>query len=185
MAAARKLLSAGGYVNNGLALRFVSVQGANFGGYAGLLLQNALKEFGIALETQALPWPQPATAMANPNTAFDISFLNISANTNDPTGILATAYSSANVASKGGYNWANYQNPNVDALIKKARAANTPRQISSAVYRAVNTITAAHLAIYAIAPQNCNMVTKAWPTTKFDSLYNLQVLRFFYTRKAS
>ena len=186
LAGAKALLSAGGYLNKGVNLKFVSVQGANFGSYAGLLLQNALKQFGITLETQALPWPQPATAMANPSTAFDISFLNVSANTDDPSGLLAEAYSSANIASKGGYNWSNYQNPKIDALIAKARSADKPRYVSGAIYEAVNSIAAAHLAIYGIAPENVNMVQKAWEKgARFDSLYDLLVLRFFYARKGA
>ena len=40
------------------------------------------------------------------------------------------------------------------------------------------------MAIYAIAPQDVNMVQKAWAGVKFDPLYNLLVLRFFYARKS-
>ena len=80
---AKQLLNAAG-VKSGTTMTFVGVQGLDYESYAGLLMQNALKQLGIKLNVQTPPWPVPATIMSKPLTAADITFLNISANTQRP-----------------------------------------------------------------------------------------------------
>jgi peptide/nickel transport system substrate-binding protein len=174
---AAMLLEQGGYIDSGVELSFVAVQGADFGAFAGTLLQSALAEFGIALETKSLPWPQIPPIQADTQSAFHISFLNISANTPDPTDVLIKQYASANWGTDGGYNWAYYADPEFEVLMDRAQSASNSTDAVAAVVEAVDLVTAAYPTIYAISPQLVQPVHKDWTFAKYDALYNLQVTR--------
>ena len=174
---AAKLLEQGGYIDSGVELSFVSVQGADFGAFAGTLLQSALAEFGIALKTQSLPWPQIPPIQADTQSAFHISFLNMSGNTPDPTDILIKQYGSANWGTDGGYNWAYYADPEFEAIMERAQSASNSSDAEQAIGEAVDLVTAAYPTIYAISPQLVQPVHKDWTFAKYDALYNLQVTR--------
>jgi peptide/nickel transport system substrate-binding protein len=182
---AKQLLQAGGWLNSGVKLTYVSVQGESYGQYAGTLLQSALAQFGITVETEALPWPQIPPLMANPKSAFDLSFLNLSVNTNDPTSLIQSSYSSQNVAAKGGFNFANLADPKVDSLVTSVREAKSSSATASLTNDLTQQLLGTYSSIFAIAPINANPVGKAWADVKYDSLYNLNVLRFFYAHKGN
>ena len=131
LAAAKQLLDAAGVQerhDDDLCRR----AGARLRVVRGAAMQTALGKLGIKLQVQTPPWPVPATIMSKPSTAADITFLNISANTNDPSAILREPCSSANIASKGGYNWSYYQNPAVDKGLRpsprRAQPSRAARQ---------------------------------------------------------
>jgi peptide/nickel transport system substrate-binding protein len=182
---AKQLLQAGGWLNSGVKLTYVSVQGESYGQYAGTLLQSALAQFGITVSTEALPWPQIPPLMASPKSAFDLSFLNLSENTNDPTSLIQSSYSSQEVPAKGGFNFANLTNPKIDSLITSAREAKNSTEAAALTTSLSQQLLDTYSNIFCIAPINANPVGKAWADVKFDSLYNLNVLRFFYAHKGS
>jgi len=182
---AEELFTDGGYVNAGVTLDMITVEGASFGQYAGTLLQDALAQFGITLNVQALPWPQIPPLMADPATAFDLGFLNMSANTPDPTGMLETSFASYNVAANGGYNWSNIVDPKIDQLIVEARGASSEEAAGAAVAELTERALSYHSVIYAIAPQMVNPVAEGWGNAKYDALFNLITVRFFYAQKSN
>ncbi len=126
LAGAKKLLAAAG-VTSGTTLSFVGVGGVDYEAFAATVLQSALAKIGIKLTITAPPWPVPFTEMSKPSTASHISFLNLSANTNDPSATLREAFQSSQIASKGGYNWSFYENPTVDADLSSSVQRSGPR----------------------------------------------------------
>ena len=183
MAGAKQLLDAAG-VKSGTTMTFVGVQGLDYESYAGLLMQTALKELGIKLNVLTPPWPVPATIMSKPSTAADITFLNISANTNDPSAVIREQYASANIASNGGYNWSYYQNPTVDAGLAKFASASPAGQ-ALLIKNMQKTIVDDAVTIFALAPKLTEPVARKWRNSKYDALYNVNVVRWFYTRAAA
>ena len=123
LVAAKQLLAAAG-VPHGTTLEFVGVEGLDYETFAGTILQSALSSLGLKLTVQTPPWPVPATIMSKPSSAAHISFLNLSANTDDPSALLRESWASSQIASKGGYNWSYYQNPALDTAL--AKFATTP-----------------------------------------------------------
>lgn len=179
---AEELFTKGGYVNAGVTLDMVTVEGATFGQFAGTLLQDALAQYGITLNVLILPWPQIPPLMANPDTAADLGFLNMSANTPDPTGMLETSFASYNIAAEGGYNWSNIEDPKIDELIRSARAATSEAEADEAIAELTERALSYDSIIYAIAPQMVNPVAEGWGDSKYDALFNLITVRFFYTQ---
>ncbi len=182
--AAKKLLAQAG-VAKGTTLEFVGVQGLDYESYAGVLLQSALKKLGINLKVRMAPWPVPVTIMSKPATAAHITFLNLSANTNDPSAILREAYASSQIASKGGYNWSYYQDKSVDANLDKfARTASAGAR-QRIITDLQKKIAGDYASIYALAPKLTEPVAKKWRNAKYDALFDVNVVRWFYTRAAS
>jgi peptide/nickel transport system substrate-binding protein len=180
---AGELFKAGGWENSGVKIKFVSVQGASYGQQAGTLLQAALAKFGITLDTQVLPWPQIPPLMANNDSAFDISFLNMSANTNDVTQMLESSYGSSMTAAKGGYNWANITDTSIDKMISDARSETDTTKQNATLQTLTKSILAQNATIFGISPQAVEPVAKQWSNVKYDALYNLIVLRLFYAHR--
>jgi peptide/nickel transport system substrate-binding protein len=178
LAQAKQILQTGGWLNSGVQLTYASVEGDAYEQYAGTLLQSTLASFGIKLITKTMPWPQIPPLMAKASSAFDMAFLNIGANTNNPVSLMDQAYSSKNVAAKGGYNWANVSSPIIDSQISKIAGAN-PATAESTLKSLTQNVLATYSSIFCIAPQNAHPVTKEWANVKFDALSDLNVLEFF------
>jgi peptide/nickel transport system substrate-binding protein len=184
MAAAKQLVAASG-VPSGTTLDFVGVGGLDYETFAGTILQSALSQLGLKMSIQMPQWPIPATLMSKPSTAAHITFLNLSANTNDPSVLIEESWSSANSSYKGGYNWSNYSNPQVDSDLTafgQTSDASTQQQL---IYQMQQTIVADNTAVFAFAPQLTEPVAKKWSNCKYDALYDENVVRWFYCRSAS
>ena len=162
-------------------MSFVGVQGLDYESYAGLLMQTALGKLGIKLNVTTPPWPVPATIMSKPSTSAHITFLNVSANTNDPSAVIREQYASSNIASKGGYNWAYYENPQIDSDLAKFASAS-PMVQKQLITGMQKQIVGDAVGIYALAPKLTEPVAKKWRNSKYDALFNVNVVRWFYTQ---
>jgi peptide/nickel transport system substrate-binding protein len=183
MAAAKQLVAASG-VAAGTTLDFIGVGGLDYEAFAGTILQSALGQLGLKLNVQTPQWPIPATMMSKPSTAAHITFLNLSANTNDPSVVIQESWSSANSSYKGGYNWSNYSNPQVDSDLASFGKTSDATEQKTIITRMQQTIVADNTAVFAFAPQLTEPVAKKWRNSKYDALFDENVVRWFYTRAA-
>jgi peptide/nickel transport system substrate-binding protein len=183
MAAARQLVAASG-VAKGTTLNFVGVGGLDYETFAGTILQSALSQLGLNMKIQTPQWPIPATMMSKPSTAAHITFLNLSANTNDPSVLIRESWSTANSSYKGGYNWSNYSNPQVDSDLTAFGKTSDAADQKTIITRMQQTIVADNTAVFAFAPQLTEPVAKKWRNSKYDALFDENVVRWFYTRAA-
>jgi peptide/nickel transport system substrate-binding protein len=184
MAAAKQLVAASG-VPAGTTLDFVGVGGLDYETFAGTILQAALQQLGLKMTIQMPQWPIPATLMSKPSSAAHITFLNLSANTNDPSVLISESWSSANSSYKGGYNWSNYSNAQVDSDLTSFGQTSDASKQQQLIYQMQQTIVADNTAVFAFAPQLTEPVAKKWSSCKYDALYDENVVRWFYCRSSS
>jgi peptide/nickel transport system substrate-binding protein len=176
--AAKALLAEAGYAD-GLTLTYLGLSGLSYEEFTGTLLQQNLAAIGIDLEIQMVPWAQMSSIQSNPETAEDISFLNMSAVTSDPSTMLASGYISSNIASNGGYNWSYYQDPAVDAAVAALPGIADADERAAAVLDTVEIINNQYVSIYVAQPSLAQPVLEKWNVTYEVMDYNY-VVRFFY-----
>ncbi|WP_159501253.1 ABC transporter substrate-binding protein [Microbacterium sp. 18062] len=177
---ATQLLEEAGY-GDGLSLTFMGISGLSYEEFAATLLEQNLGEIGIDLELNMVPWPQMVEIQSNPESAADITFLDMSAVSDDPSAMLAQSYLSTNIAPNGGYNWSYYQNPEVDAAIQALSSITDEGERQQAVLDTVDLINSEFLAIYGTQPSLAQPVLDTWKVAYEPMDYNY-VVRFFYAR---
>lgn len=178
---AKRLLAEAGY-SKGFTMTYLGLKGLSYEEFAGTLLQESLKEIGITLKQTLVPWPQMAAAYSNQDTAYDISFLNMSAFTNDAGNFLGQSYSSKASGNNGGYNWSFYSNPVIDKKIADLAGIKDDAKRLKATLLVNTAIKDLYLAIYVAEPQLAQPVRKGW-TGFYDALDANYTIRFFHTRK--
>jgi peptide/nickel transport system substrate-binding protein len=183
LAAAKQLMAASG-VAPGTALDFLGVGGLDYETFAGTILQSTLAKLGLKVNVSTPQWPIPQTLMSKPSSAAHITFLNLSANTNDPSTIIRESWSSANLATKGGYNWSNYANGTLDSDLTAFGRTSVAGEQATIIARMQQTIVADNTAVFAFAPQLTEPVARKWRNAKYDALFDENVVRFFYTQSA-
>jgi peptide/nickel transport system substrate-binding protein len=183
LAAARQLIASAG-VPSGTTLDFIGVGGLDYETFAGTVLQSTLEPLGFKVNVSTPQWPIPATLMSKASTAGHITFLNLSANTNDPSVVIREAWSSANLATKGGYNWSNYTNAQLDSDLTAFGATSSAADQKTIITRMQQTIVADNTAVFAFAPQLTEPVARKWRNSKYDALFDENVVRWFYCKSA-
>jgi peptide/nickel transport system substrate-binding protein len=181
---AQQLLTQAG-VQPGTKMRIVTVQGLNYESFAGTIFQSALQKIGINLAVEAPPWPEIPPQMANNATSPEMTFLNVFPNTPDPALVIRVSYHSANVPSKGGYNWANYQDPTLDSDLDKVVTIQDPTQRNQLLSDMQKRIVDAANTIFCIAPDLVVPVRKEWAHVKYDPFFQDGIVRWFYWSKGS
>lgn len=181
LAEAKRLMAAAGY-EDGFTLTYLGLKGLSYEEFAGTLLQSSLAKIGITVKQQLVPWAQMVQVMSKPETSAEISFLNMSPLTNDPTFMLGTAYASHNIASKGGYNWSYYVNPKIDKAISRLSTIKDEKARDAAVAKLNKQIADLYLSLYIAQPLLAQPVREEWQVTYENMDYNY-VVRFFYARK--
>jgi peptide/nickel transport system substrate-binding protein len=181
--AAKKLLAQAGYAK-GLTLTYLGLKGLSYEEFAGTLLQSNLKAVGITVKQTLVPWPQMAQAYSNHATAYDVTFLNMSAFTDDAGNFLSQSYSSTSSGDKGGYNWSFFTNPAIDKQISSLSLIQDPKKRMTATLAVNSAIANQYLAVYAAQPSLAQPVRAGW-TGYYDSLDANYSIRFFYTHKKS
>jgi peptide/nickel transport system substrate-binding protein len=166
-----------------LTLSYLGLSGLSYQEFAGILLEQNLGEIGVGLDIQMVPWPQMSEIQSNPDTASDISFLNMSAVTDDPSAMLAQGYITSNWASNGGYNWAYFSDPAVDSAVAKLSGIADESARQAALLEAVQSIKESHVAIYASQPKLAQPVRAEWDV-KFEIMDFNYVIRFFHARSS-
>lgn len=178
---ARRLMAEAGY-EDGFTMTYLGLKGLSYEEFAGTLLQDNLGKIGIKLKQVLVPWPQMVEVMSKPDTAADLSFLNMSPLTNDPTYMLGSSYLSENIASKGGYNWSYFVDPEVDKAIKELSTIRDDAARDQAVTDLNKSLADKYLALYIAQPTLAQPVREEWDVTYENMDYNY-VVRFFYARK--
>ncbi|MFT4307288.1 MAG: ABC transporter substrate-binding protein [Microbacterium sp.] len=180
---AKELLAEAGY-GDGLTLTYMGVSGLSYEEFTGTLLEQNLADIGITLEINMVPWAQMVELQSDPATAADITFLDMSAVSDDPSAMLAQEFLSSDIASEGGYNWSYYQNTELDDAITSLSAITDEDERNQAVLDTVDMINSEYLAIYATQPSLAQPVLEKWDVQYEPMDYNY-VVRFFYARDTS
>ncbi len=180
---AKQLLAEAGYPNGGFKLRYLGLKGLSYEEFAGTLLQQNLAELGIELEQILVPWPQMPPTMADKATAPDISYLNMSMFTNDPTFILRTSYHSSNTADKSGYNWSYYVDASVDKLLDEIPTIQDEQKRNEALYQLQQKIVADVPSLYVVTPTLAQPVRDNIEGAIYETLDYNYLVRFFYVQK--
>lgn len=180
---AKALLAEAGIAEGELTVSYLGLSGLSYEEFTGTLLEQNFADIGVNLEIQMVPWAQMVEIQSNPDTAADISFLNMSAVSDDPSSMLTQGYTSSNIASNGGYNWSYFQDPEVDAAIAALPGIADETERDATVLETVESINDAYVAIYASQPKLAQPVLEKWDVAYEVMDYNY-VVRFFYTRSA-
>lgn len=178
---ARELLADAGVAEGELTVTYLGLSGLSYEEFTGTLLEQNFADIGVNLEIVMVPWAQMVEIQSNPDTAADISFLNMSAVSDDPSSMLTQGYISANIASNGGYNWSYFQDPAVDAAVAELPGIADETARASAVVDTVEMINDAYVAIYASQPKLAQPVLDKWDV-KYEVMDYNYVVRFFYAR---
>jgi peptide/nickel transport system substrate-binding protein len=178
---AKALLTKAGYPK-GFTLTYLGLKGLSYEEFTGTLLQSSLQKIGITVKQQLTPWPQMVSIMSKPATSLDMSFLNNSPLTNDPTNMLASSYATASLASAGGYNWSYFSDPKIDNEIKALSTIKSETIRNQKVLALDKKLAGMHLALYVAQPLLAQPVRSEWKVT-YDNLDYDYVVRFFYARK--
>jgi peptide/nickel transport system substrate-binding protein len=179
---AKGLLADAGYGPGKLTLTYLGLKGLSYEEFAGTNLQAALDKIGVKLKQQLAPWPQMVEIMSKPSTALDMAFLNQSMFTDDPTFLLRSAFDSASLPTKGGYNWSYYSNPKVDQLLSQIPTVADRAQRDQMIGELQRIILQDHPSLFVIQPQLAQPVRQEWDVT-YETLDYNYVVRFFYARK--
>lgn len=179
---ARELLAEAGFPDGGFSVEFLGLAGLSYQEFAANVLEEQLGELGIDVEQNLNPWPQMVEIQSNPDTAEEVSFLNQSVFTADPTYLLRSAYSTATHADKGGYNWSYYSNPQIDSMLDEVRTLPTEEERAAMISEMVDIIKADHVAVYVVEPALAQPVREGWDVT-YETLDYNYVVRFFYARQ--
>lgn len=86
-------------------------------------LQSNLSQLGITLEAEGMTWPAQAATVQEVETTSDINMIYNFPTFPDPHAILNTSFNTENAGYNGGYNWAQYSNAEVDALLNEAASS--------------------------------------------------------------
>lgn len=181
---AKSLLDAAG-MKSGTQMRMVTVQGLPYESFAGTIFQAALSKIGIDLKVEAPPWPQIPPQMANDTSSPPMTFLNVFPNTPDPALVIRVSYHSANVPSKGGYNWANYKDPTLDSNLDKVVQIQDAAQRATLLSQMQKQIVDSASTIFCIAPDLVVPVRKEWAHVKYDPFFQDGIVRWFYWSKGA
>jgi peptide/nickel transport system substrate-binding protein len=180
---AKQLLAEAGYPDGGIKLRYLGLKGLSYEEFAGTLLQDNLAKIGIEVEQILVPWPQMPPMMADKATAPDVSFLNVSMFTNDPTYILRSSYYSENTPDKGGYNWSYYINPEVDKMLDEIPTIQDEQKRTEMLYKVQQQIVADAPAVYLVTPTLAQPVRDSIEGAVYETLDFNYLVRFFNVQK--
>lgn len=147
---ARALVEANGWAGTSLKVRYLPAILEEQ--RAVEQLQANLAELGINLEAEGMTWPAQAATTTSVETTADLNLLYSYPTFPDPHAILNTSFNSALTGVNGGYNWAQYTNPEVDELLNKAAGSADPEE-RAALYAEVQRLVGAdHVVITVSLP---------------------------------
>jgi peptide/nickel transport system substrate-binding protein len=146
--AARALVDANGWAGTTLLVRFLpAIEEEKL---AVEQLQYNLSQLGITLEAEGMTWPAQAATVQDLATTSDINMIYNFPSFPDPHAILNTSFNSANTGYNGGYNWAQYSNPEVDALLTAAASSADPAERAE-LYAQVQTLVGADFPVITVS----------------------------------
>jgi peptide/nickel transport system substrate-binding protein len=132
---AKQLLAEAGKSDLKLTMSYLSViEEMN---RAGTLLQSALREIGVELTLQTVTFPEYMEQVSTVETTPDLGMIYAFPSYPDPHSVLAINFDSTYIG--GGYNYASYNNPEVDSLVRDA-AVSTDQAVRCSLYEKVQQI---------------------------------------------
>ncbi len=115
-------------------------------------LQSNLAQLGIELEAEGMTWPAQAATVQDLATTSDINMIYNFPTFPDPHAILNTSFNSANTGYNGGYNWAQFSNPEVDRLLNEAASLSNQERRAELYAEAQKLIAAEYPVITVSLP---------------------------------
>ncbi len=102
---------------------------------------------GITLNAEGMTWPAQAATVQDLATTSDINMIYNFPSFPDAHAILNTSFNGALTGYNGGYNWAQYSNPEVDALLNAAATHSDQEERARLYQEAQRLIGADHVVI--------------------------------------
>ena len=109
--------------------------------------QSNLASVGITLNAEGMTWPAQAATVQDLATTSDINMIYNFPSFPDAHAILNTSFNGALTGYNGGYNWGQYSNPDVDALLNAAASSSDPQERVRLYQEAQEMIGADHVVI--------------------------------------
>jgi peptide/nickel transport system substrate-binding protein len=121
LAKAKQFLTDAGYGPGQLSLTYAHPTGQEEQLQPGVLLQDALRQIGVELKLQVMPFTNIAALSASgaANTPDIMTLINTPKGIDPGIGMLQTFFHSKNDGAP--YNWGHYRNPAVDKLLDDAQ----------------------------------------------------------------
>ena len=141
------------------------------------ILQANLAEIGITLEVKVMPWLSMVEENSSPDTAPEMSALNMGAFTGDSVFFLKQNFHS--MYSGQPYNWSFYENPEFDEAIDKATATVDEKEKKEYLNTAQNILVDDCAALYIASPDSVEAINNKYQGFKIHPLDYYYSIRFY------
>lgn len=141
------------------------------------ILQANLAEIGITLEIKVMPWLSLVEENASPDTAPEMSALNMGAFTGDSVFFLKQNFHS--MYSGQPYNWSFYENPEFDEVIDKATSTVDETEKQEYLNTAQEILVDDCAALYITSPNSVEAINNKYQGFKIHPLDYFYSIRFY------
>lgn len=141
------------------------------------ILQSNLAELGITVEIKVMPWLSMVDENASPDTAPEMSALNMGAFTGDSVFFLKQNFHS--VYSGQPYNWSFYENSEFDALLDQAAATVDENKKKDLLDQAQQILVDDCAALYIVSPESVEAINNTYKGFKIHPLDYYYSIRFY------
>lgn len=141
------------------------------------ILQSNLAELGITLEVKVMPWLSMVEENASPDTAPEMSALNMGAFTGDSVFFLKQNFHS--MYSGQPYNWCFYENKEFDQLIDQAAATVDENEKKDLMGQAQQILVDDCAALYITSPDSVEAINNLYKGFKIHPLDYYYSIRFY------
>lgn len=141
------------------------------------ILQSNLAELGITVEIKVMPWLSMVDENSSPDTAPEMSALNMGAFTGDSVFFLKQNFHS--VYSGQPYNWSFYENPEFDSLIDQATATVDEEEKKTLLDQAQQIPVDDCAALYIVSPDSVEAINNTYKGFKIHPLDYFYSIRFY------
>ncbi len=141
------------------------------------ILQSNLAELGITVEIKVMPWLSMVDENSSPDTAPEMSALNMGAFTGDSVFFLKQNFHS--VYSGQPYNWSFYENEEFDSLIDQATATVDEDEKKALMDQAQQILVDDCAALYIVSPDSVEAINNKYQGFKIHPLDYYYSIRFY------
>jgi len=122
--------------------------------------QSNLAKIGITLEAEGMTWPAQAATVQKLETTSDINMIYNFPSFPDPHAILNTSFNGKLTGYNGGYNWSQYSNSKVDALLDQAASSSDQNQRAKLYSKVQQMVGNDHVVITVSNPGSVVVMSK-------------------------
>lgn len=141
------------------------------------ILQSNLAEIGITLEIKVMPWLSMVEENSSPDTAPEMSALNMGAFTGDGVFFLKQNFHS--MYSGQPYNWSFYENPEFDKVIDEAAATVDAEKKQKLLDQAQQILADTCAALYIVSPDSVEAINNQYKGFMIHPLDYFYSIRFY------